>query len=103
MQELVSFMYDRIDDDMAHLERLMEQGELRPGAMSGTPMEINRVLADHRAKLAILQEHVRELQVVAHGHASDWTMGGQAARETVLRHLAQAYAGHPEYDEAWRP
>jgi hypothetical protein len=85
-------------------------GALRGIAMEGDWTELTyshhpspaRVLAEVEAKRRIVAEYANEQWVMEQGHRTEWTEGGQAARETVLRLLAQPYADHPDYDEAWR-
>lgn len=68
-----------------------------------TRWDPERVLKDVEAKRRILDAYVKEARVMERGHRSGWTEGGQAVRETFLRLFAAVYAGHPDYDESWRP
>ncbi|MGW1295144.1 DUF6221 family protein [Streptomyces sp. NPDC002533] len=62
-----------------------------------------RVLREIDAKRQILDEYANEARVMEQGHRTGWTEGGQAARETVLKLLAVAYADHPDYRDTWKP
>jgi hypothetical protein len=60
-----------------------------------------RVLATCKAHRAIVEEYVKEQWVIEQGHRTDWTMAGQAARETTIRALASIYADHESFDPRW--
>jgi hypothetical protein len=51
----------------------------------------SRLLAECKAKRRIVEQF------------SDTGWGGYAVRDYVLGQLALPYAGHPDYQEAWRP
>lgn len=61
-----------------------------------------RVLTECDAKRLIVQEYLNEEWVMSQGHRTDWTAGGQAAREMVIQCLASVYADHPDYDQTWK-
>ncbi|NUQ95781.1 MAG: hypothetical protein HOY79_04225 [Streptomyces sp.] len=63
----------------------------------------DRVLGEIAFKMSFLTEFVKEEWVMEQGHRTGWTEGGQAVRERLIRVWAASYAGHPAYQEAWRP
>jgi hypothetical protein len=124
MTDIVAFLAERYDEDEqlardAETDWTPTQPDLPRGThlvyglervgyclkyqMFASTWEPDRVLADIAAKRAILAAYDTA--------ANDWThvdqTEGEHAREYALRevvkHLATAYAGHPDYDEAWRP
>ena len=96
MTDLVSFLRARLDEDEVRIVRLRElaaedeawreDGEPVTGWTGPDP------LLEVEAKRRIYYE-ARPLINAAPGGLSD----------RVLRLLALPYAGHPDYDEAWRP
>jgi hypothetical protein len=60
-----------------------------------------QALADIAAKRAIVDEYVKEQWVLAQGHRTGWTEGGQAVRETALKLLSSVYSEHPDYRSEW--
>ena len=60
-----------------------------------------RVLAECAAKRRIVEECAKEEWVIAQGHLTEWTEGGQAARTTSIHALASVYADHADYQQEW--
>lgn len=57
-----------------------------------------RVLAECAAKRRIV-----DAQWDADPNDGDWSSGYLSANDQAVRALALPYAGHPDYDDAWRP
>lgn len=106
---IVEFLLARIaeDETAANHARWAMQGEWFATAEDKIDEFVRRnsperVLAECQAKRAIVEENPLELVAVE-------TLGGETLREDVawvpgeLRHLAAVYAGHPDYQEGWRP
>lgn len=62
-----------------------------------------RVLRECEAHLRIVEHYTKEQWVISQGHRTEWTEGGQAARETALRLLTTIYADHPDFRDEWKP
>ncbi|MFC6886461.1 MULTISPECIES: DUF6221 family protein [Actinomadura] len=62
-----------------------------------------RVLRQVAAVRLVVEEHEKQAWVMEHGSRRETAQAAHAARETVLRLLASAYADHPAYREEWRP
>ncbi|MET9764518.1 DUF6221 family protein [Streptomyces sp. NPDC006372] len=95
--DLVFFLSARLDEDGA-AARAVKQSE-DSGDMSA------RILADVAAKRGLLR--LVECQQ-RNADAEDFMVRGPAtvslaALQAVLRHLATAYIGHPDFDPEWEP
>lgn len=87
MDDLVATIRAGLDKDEAYAR----QPELWKEYQRGDPNDPERVLAEVAAKRQLIAEYEAEQRVMARGHRTPWTEGGQAAREQVLRHFAQMY------------
>jgi hypothetical protein len=107
---LVEFLTARLDEDEAVAERLRSSSVGDPWGWQPNRLETcekrrvdyppARVLADVKAKRAIVAEHVNGeawCDFCRGGLESDWCTC------RTLRHLATAYADHPDYDATWAP
>jgi len=103
MTSLTVFLLDRIAEDEAAVQP-PGRGSAVPsrGAHAPAPGRWNaeRIRAECEAKrrivkLAMLQE---DLYRVRH---DDFQQGATAAVLETLRHLAQVYADHPDFDRSW--
>ncbi|MFI0370853.1 DUF6221 family protein [Actinomadura sp. 1N219] len=63
----------------------------------------SRTLRQVAAARQIIDGHEKEAWILAQGHRTPEAEAAHAARESVLRLLALAYAAHPAYQEEWRP
>jgi hypothetical protein len=112
---LVEFLRARIDEDeRAALDAVPSELDRQPepyepwyaneAESSGdtiVAMHPSRALAEVEAKRGIV-EWIRGAQDAA-GEAPVRVVRIEAALTHALRLLALPYAGHPDYDEAWRP
>jgi hypothetical protein len=90
MTDLVDFVHARLDDDEA-------------AAYDIARNDPARALADVEAKRRIVAEHAR--MAPRYCRTCDYA-GEQDGRRygcTTLRLLALPHAGHPDYQEEWRP
>lgn len=106
---LVEFLRARLDEDeaaarscagphwcgCAHVDFVMTAGRCDCGYPA-------RVLADVEAKRAFIEDANYVMRSYENDNAPD-TYGGVSACDEMLKRLASVYAGHPDYDEAWRP
>lgn len=103
---LTGFLLARIAEDVAEDKRI---DETPPGSVYDVDVSIihpicDRVLAECEAKREIIGlidaewEAYAELDVLG-----EWNLSRRDALEQILFRLAAPYAGHPDYDEAWRP
>lgn len=108
---ITEFLTARLDEDEAVAREALLHYQHVLGirhtftANQGTSVAMTPLvaLAEVDAKRRIVEEYTKEHWVMEQGHRTEWTEGGQAARETVLRLLALPYADHPDYDERWKP
>ncbi|MEU8799591.1 DUF6221 family protein [Spirillospora sp. NPDC048819] len=63
----------------------------------------SRALAGVAAARQIIDDYEKQAWILDQGHRTPELEAAQAARETVLRCLALAYASHPAYRDDWRP
>ncbi|MCG2623727.1 DUF6221 family protein [Arthrobacter sp. I2-34] len=116
MDDLVAFLFERIkeDEQVAAGRREHWAGD-RLIAITDSSVRLadsagvtrvqagdRRMLAECRAKREIVVKYWYELNVMAHGPASDWSLGGQGARETALRCIAAVYEDHSGYRASWK-
>ncbi|MFE6974480.1 DUF6221 family protein [Streptomyces sp. NPDC057682] len=97
--DLAKFLRARIDEDEATAQAL------QPGTAEDTTGLKARVLADVAAKQGILRFVERMQQDAEH---TDFMVHGPAmivlsATTFPLRHLAAAYAAHPDFRPGWEP
>lgn len=116
MDDLVAFLFERIKDDERTARNRLEHwaggsiiaitdtGIRLDDSAGSTAMQAGdqRMLAECRAKRAIVVKYWYELNVMARGHTSDWALGGQDARETALRCIAAVYEDHSGYRPEWK-
>lgn len=97
MTTITTFLLDRITEE----ENAARIGAATPeAAMNITRWHPAHVLAECEAKrrivkLAMLQEDLYRVR------QDDFQQGATAAVLETLRHLAQVYADHPDYNPAW--
>jgi len=61
----------------------------------------SRVLAECKAKRAIVEDVRKSMWVYDQGHQTPYATGELGAYTTVLRALAAAYADHPDFNPSW--
>lgn len=63
----------------------------------------SRTLREVAAARQIIDDYEKETWILGQGHRTPELEAAHAVRESVLRLLALPYAGHPAYQEEWRP
>lgn len=114
MDELVTFLHARLDDDEQTARGALERWPGSEIGQLGIPAAAThiarhdpaRVIRDIDAKRQILRHITPELDAGSGGVDSD-EFGDELAHWTrlltIARLFAQAYADHPNYQEDWRP
>jgi hypothetical protein len=102
---LVEFLTARLDEDEAMAQRASDHPDAW-GVMANDNygyllVQPARVLADVKAKRAIVELRAALSQM---DRADDrWEAGHIQSADFAVRHLATAYADHPDYREEWKP
>jgi hypothetical protein len=108
---LVEFLTARLDEDEAMAQRASDHPDAW-GVMANDDygyllVQPARVLADVKAKRAIVAEcglAESECATDPMHRCSRYEEHNEAMQDrAILRHLATAYADHPDYDATWAP
>ena len=97
MSDLTEFLLTRIAEDERHARKLAETDRRPVLSLATTINHPQRLLAEAKAKRAIVAEHAPVDPCDAHDAAF------KTVACTTLLALAAIYSDHPEYREEWTP
>jgi hypothetical protein len=93
--------YEQPDDHDGSIVRHLLSGEADANGAHIARHDPARVLADVKAKRAIVELRAALSQM---DRADDrWEAGQIQSADFAVRHLATAYADHPDYRQEWKP
>lgn len=107
---LTEFLLARIAEDEENARYISENQRPASGGgsvpldrfIAGIYSDPAHIWAECHAKRGIVETYAEGLWIDPGSDRAGWGVSAEPA-STMMRHLATAYADHPDYDEEWKP